>query len=74
MSHPLTKYVAAGALAGAVAFGGFTLAGAQDGGSTTTTPPATTAPANQGHSTRDRRTAGARRSQRTAVRPSPDPR
>ena len=41
MSHPLTKYVAAGALAGAVAFGGFTLAGAQDGGSTTTTPPAT---------------------------------
>ncbi|HWJ64751.1 MAG TPA: hypothetical protein VNS19_22445 [Acidimicrobiales bacterium] len=42
MSNPLTKYVAAAAVAGAVAFGGFTIAGAQDGGSsTTTTPPAT---------------------------------
>jgi hypothetical protein len=40
MSNPLTKYVAAAAIAGAVAFGGYTIAGAQHGGSTTTTPPA----------------------------------
>lgn len=44
MSNPLTKYVAAAAVAGVVAFGGFTIAGAQDGGSTTTTTP----PASQG--------------------------
>ena len=43
MSNPLTKYVAAAALAGAVAFGGFTIAGAQD----STPSTATTAPTEQ---------------------------
>lgn len=38
MSTSLTKYVAASALAGVIAFGGFTIAGAQDGATTTTAP------------------------------------
>ena len=45
MSTPLTKYVAAAGLAGALAFGGYTVAGAQDSGSTTTTQPGATAEA-----------------------------
>lgn len=42
MSNPMAKYVAAAGLVGALAFGGYTVAGAQDSGSTTTQPGATT--------------------------------
>ncbi|MCU1372165.1 MAG: hypothetical protein JWO77_3359 [Ilumatobacteraceae bacterium] len=57
MSNPLTKYIAASALVGALAFGGFTVAGAQDGGSTTTTPTTeqpSTAPTDQAEHCKDK--------------------
>ncbi|MCU1370274.1 MAG: hypothetical protein JWO77_1468 [Ilumatobacteraceae bacterium] len=58
MSNPLTKYIAASALAGALAFGGFTIAGAQDSGSTTTptttTEQPSTAPTDQAEHCKDK--------------------
>ena len=61
MSNPLTKYVAAAGLAGALAFGGYTVAGAQDSGSTTTTQPGATteAPATPGTAPQGERPDGA---------------